>query len=135
MISIPFNLPCKVHVYNRRWVIRDPQNREIVELGRSSNSIDYDKKMTQISNLLQDLMNGAKSISYNPGTRGYDVMNHPAPMPGVVQAVPGTIAAVEQALMEKMFEAQNGKTVVENVQEVAKAVVEEVKRRGRPKKK
>src|SRR2546421_4905014 len=101
MIDLPYKAPVKVHVFNRRWFLRDPQNREVIEIALNSNSIDNWKRMTAMSNLLQDLMNGSKSVSYNPETKGYEIMNHSAPHPRKEFTVPGTIAAVEQENMEK----------------------------------
>ena len=142
MISLPYNAPVKIHVINRRWVIRDPQNREVIEISLNSNSIDNWKRLTWVSNFLQDLMNGKKSVSYNPQTKGYEIMSHAeAPEPGQVVAVPGTLAAAEQADMERQLVEMNGKpTVMDKIQEAvvqtAATVVAVVKRgRGRPRKK
>ena len=137
MIDLPYKAPVKVHVFNRRWVIRDTQGREVIEIQINSNAIDYWKRMTAVSNFIQDLMNGQKSVSYNPGTKGYEIMSHAeAPAPGMVVPVPGTLAAVEQAQMEKIKLEQNGHqaTIAEKVVEKVQEVVAAVRKRGRPRK-
>lgn len=143
MINIPYKLPVKVHVYNRRWTLRDPQGREIIEIALNTNSIDNWKRLTSISNFLQDLMNGSKSVSYNPQTKGYDIMNHAeAPVPGAVVGIAGTLARAEQAEMERILDQQNRSEesaiskVIEVVKDTVTNVAETVKRgRGRPRKK
>ena len=118
MDILGYKPPVKVHMFHGQWVIRDPQNREVFEFKLNTGSLDYHKRMQALGQLIADLLNGKKSVSYDPGTKSYEIMNH---LSGEdYQPEPSPVG--------------NGHVPEEIKQAVVEAVVTP-KRRGRPPKK
>ncbi len=160
-MSLPYNAPVKVHKFNRRYVLRDPLNKEIIEFAVNSNALDYEKRLVINMQFIADLMNGRKSVSYDNNSKGYEIEHHlnaPEP-PAANVAIPGLIANAEQAQVErivkgirasegvapmavapahlvgKAHEVVPDALPVEHKPSIVEKVKEAVKRRGRPKKK
>lgn len=162
-MSLPYNAPVKVHKFNRRYVLRDPLNKEVIEFAINSNALDYEKRIITVMQFIADLMNGRKSIEYYNDTKTYQIMDHlNAPeAPAANPTIPGLIANAEQAMVERTIKdirakevggisaPQNVPSAPENNSQhhqtsvpmpdpkptMMEKVKAAVKRRGRPKKK
>ena len=87
---IPYNPPLRLQAFNRRFIVRDANNREIFEFLVNSRDIGYEKRMKELCPLVVDLMNGMKSIDYDNNAKSYDVKVHKnAPEPKAAFLIPG----------------------------------------------
>lgn len=139
-MELNYKPPLKVHVFNRRWVLRDPQNKEVFEITMNSNSLDYHKRMTNLAQFVADVLNGRKSVSYDNDSKSYLIYEHlNAPEAPKTTLIPGLTQPLQMPVLSPLpVQATNGQepSIAENEGfEPIATIVEKAKKRGRPPKK